>query len=408
MSFSLKAFIILAIFVRVGLFFLPSLKIDMDGWKAWSVRLVQVGPSHFYSKDYFSDYFPGYLYVLWFSGGIFSLFSLSINSLSFEIFLKFLTLLFDIGSALIIYRIVSRYNKKWSNAAPLLYILNPVTAFNNSVWGQVDGIFTFFILISSLFLFEQKKLYKSVIAITLGFLVKPHVLAIIPVLIFNSFKNFSISRIIKGIFLGFTLLIFLSFPFFTNNPISGLFNLANGAQNVYQYTSLYAFNFWGIIGAWQPDNQIFFMLTFKTWGIALYLFSTLLILFSLSKKQDLKQYYFASSLLLFSFFIFLTRMHERYLFPFFALFLIAALVKKSKLLLVFYGIISFLHFLNLWFVYYYYNFVFVSSYSKNLFLEKLYPSYIFVGNNFKLLSASMVILFGILLLYYYKSYVKKS
>lgn len=392
----------------------------MNSWKAWSYKLAQVGPSNFYSPNYFSDYFPGYLYILWISGSLFNLFSMPITGLLFEFFLKFVTSLFDIGSAFYIYKIVSRYNKKWAYFAPILYLANPAVIFNSSVWGQIDGIFTFFLLASAYFLFEKKKIFKSSMALTLGTLIKPHSLAFAPILLIHLIRNFSKEKIIKSVILGTFLLLILSFPFFPSNPILGLLQLGNKSQDVYSYTSLFAFNFWGIFGAWKPDN-LEFILSLKTWGIVLYLCSIVLISLpflkqslrseDLRKKVKTGQLYFAISLSLFSFFLFLTRMHERYLFPFLAFFLIATIIQKSKTFLTFYFLISILHFINLWFVYYYYNHVYGISSSAlvhqnassayNLF-------YILVNDNFKYFSLLMLILFGVLLIFYYRPYAKKG
>src|SRR5262249_23275292 len=133
---------------RIFLFTFPSFQIDINDYKAWSIKLSQSGPSNFYSKDYFSDYFPGYLYILWISGFLFKTLAIPISSLHFEFFLKSINILFDIGSAFIIYKIVLKYNKKWAKIAPIFYLINPAVVFNSSVWGQIDGIFTFFILLS--------------------------------------------------------------------------------------------------------------------------------------------------------------------------------------------------------------------------------------------------------------------
>ena len=382
----------------------------MNGWKAWSYRLAQVGASNFYSPEYFSDYFPGYLYILWISGTLFNFLSIPINSLYFEFFLKFITTIFDIGSALIIYKIVLNHNRRFAPWSAIFYLLNPAVAFNSSAWGQVDGIFTFFILLSCFFLTEKKKIFKSSVATVLGILVKPHSLALIPVLSFFIFKNFSIEKILKSLIVSVFLLIVLSLPFFPKNPLFGLLELANKSQDVYQYTSLFAFNFWGIVGSWRPDNQIL-VLSYKTWGTVLYLFSLVLIFFPIIRKKiSSKQFYFIAALTLFSFFLFLTRMHERYLFPFLSFILIAAIINKSKALFSIYIISSILHLINLWFVYYYYNFIYEISSSAYNFVDPLIANYayLFINNNFKFFSILMVTLFLYLLFVYYKSYAKKD
>lgn len=374
----------------------------MSDWKAWSMRLAQVGPQNFYSQNYFSDYFPGYLYILWIGGLLFNLFSIPINGLYFEFFIKLITTVFDLGSAYYIFKIVHKHNKSWANLAFILYLLNPAVIFNTSVWGQVDGVFTFFLIFSSYLLTQKKEAFKSTFIYSLGVLVKPQSLALFPISFFWVFKNFTTVKLLKSLALGALALILLSIPFFLKNPILGIFDLAITSQNVYKFTSLFAFNFWSIVGWWKSD-EMSFIITYKLWGVILYLISTVLIIIPfLKKKVDSSQYYFAASLSFLSFFLFLTRMHERYLFPFLAFILIAAMVKKSKFLLASYITVSILHFVNLWFVYYNYNFN--PTHANNMF----YFLYVFINNNYKIFSIIMLVLFFSLLVLYYRLYAKKN
>ncbi len=42
---------------------------DIACFAAWADRIFQVGPGNFYSPEIFTDYPPGYMYVLWLIGG---------------------------------------------------------------------------------------------------------------------------------------------------------------------------------------------------------------------------------------------------------------------------------------------------------------------------------------------------
>ena len=42
--------------------------VDLVSFRAWADDLAQNGPFGFYSRPYFHDYTPGYLYVLWLTG----------------------------------------------------------------------------------------------------------------------------------------------------------------------------------------------------------------------------------------------------------------------------------------------------------------------------------------------------
>ncbi|HEV8229447.1 MAG TPA: hypothetical protein VGQ86_05770, partial [Candidatus Limnocylindria bacterium] len=48
----------------------PGFPSDVGTFQAWAEHMVQVGPAAFYSPDYFSDYPPAYLYVLWSLGAL--------------------------------------------------------------------------------------------------------------------------------------------------------------------------------------------------------------------------------------------------------------------------------------------------------------------------------------------------
>ncbi len=81
-SFSVRASPILLVLglgllVRLGAAALPGFGIDLGTFQFWSVKLAEQGPWDFYSPGFFSDWAPGYLYVLWLIGSLDSLFAFS-------------------------------------------------------------------------------------------------------------------------------------------------------------------------------------------------------------------------------------------------------------------------------------------------------------------------------------------
>src|SRR5579884_3167914 len=122
----LLTLITLAVLFRLYCISLPGFKIDLGLFEAWAARLADIGPVHFYAPGYFTDYFPGYLYILWFLGKTFPLLSHSpISSVDFEHYLKFTTNLFDFGTAFLIYKIVAKKDREWGLTASFLYLINP-------------------------------------------------------------------------------------------------------------------------------------------------------------------------------------------------------------------------------------------------------------------------------------------
>lgn len=400
----LVKFLILIIVIRLFLIVLPSFRIDMSDWQAWSARLVEVTPLHFYAPNYFADYFPGYLYILWFLGKSANLFHISIFSLGFEFYLKFFTNIFDIGTAYYIYKIVCRYQKKLSLVAAIFYLANPALTFNSSVWGQVDGIVTFFLVYSAYNLLELKKLYRFNIVFAFSILIKPQALAIFPIMITNLITSFKFSKYISLLLIPI-LVLFFSLPFFLKDPILGLFHLFQKSSNVYPYTSMFSYNLWSFAGWWVKDSIPLLGISYQIWGVIIYFISIIFILMPLFKKKGYKEgflIYFACSLALFSFFLFLTRIHQRYLFPFFAFLLIIAFIQNSIKLKILYVLLSLIHFLNLVFVYYYYNYVYLNPKFSSLLIYKL------LSTNYNLFSFINLFCFGILILTYYRFIYKDS
>ena len=267
--------ILIVTFIATRLFLtgLPSLQIDMNSWQAWSARLTDVGPSNFYTPGYFADYFPGYLYLLWILGLIFKIFSSQIFSSEFAVTLKIITNIFDIGTAFLIYKIVLKYNSSWAKPAGVFYLANPALIFNSSIWGQVDGILTFFLVLSVYLLVEVKNLLFWSITTSIAILIKPQALAILPLIFVYMIRHFPLKKVVLAVIGILTLPILISIPFFPQNPLFDLMNLFKNTAEGYKYTSLYAFNFWSIVGWWKSDIDLWFLTTHQIWGVFLYFIS---------------------------------------------------------------------------------------------------------------------------------------
>src|SRR5260221_10831792 len=115
-KFWLYILVFLAIILRVILASLPSFKIDADSFFAWALRLADLGPTHFYSKDVFTDYTPGYLYVLFLLGLINKIFSFTGEQ--FYLLLKIPSILAEVAIGIFVFIICEQ--KKLSTKNSLL------------------------------------------------------------------------------------------------------------------------------------------------------------------------------------------------------------------------------------------------------------------------------------------------
>lgn len=397
----LKIFFVAVLLIRVILMFQPSFKIDMNDWQAWAARLVEVGPFSFYSANFFADYFPFFYFSLFILAKIFALIfgKVAIFSIGFEIYIKVISNVFDVLTALIIYRIINKHSKKWAFLGSILYLLNPSIIFNSSVWGQIDAIPTFLLTFSLYQLEEKKNIVKSLTTSVLSFLIKPLNIALFPLMLFRIIKNFSVQKILIASGLSLLAFFIVTIPFFPKDPIFGAFKHLSNSLNVYPYTSLNAYNFWSLFGWWKLDSLQVFNLSYHLWGYILFSLIVLIIFIPLLRKKS-KSFitldYLIYTILSFAFFLFLTRIHERHLFPVFALLIISACIFRSRILIASYIVLAIINFINLFYSYYYYNVIYNNPVPpKNIIFD--------ISSNYQLIFSMLsLILFGIMLGVYYK------
>jgi len=175
----------------------------------------------------------------------------------------------------------------------------------------------------------------------------------------------------------FTFLI-LALPFY-NDSVHGLIveliKIYTSGYGQYAFNSVNAFNLWALLGLMKPDNTVILSLSYKIWGYILFGLLFVYVIISVATKDksgnikedksgnikedksgNIKEdksgnksdvlIYFAGAVLLFGFFMFFTRIHERYLFPMFApLVIVASLDKRLKYV---YWILTFTFLFNLY------------------------------------------------------------
>ncbi|MBI3443664.1 glycosyltransferase family 39 protein, partial [Candidatus Woesebacteria bacterium] len=292
-------------------------------------------------------YTPGFLYWLWLAG--------KVGWLS-DLMIKIPVVFADVATGALIWWVVRKADKKFANLVFFFYILNPAVIFNGSVWGQIDGIFTLFLFLSAYFLIKKENYIASSLFWALSFLIKPQAIAVLPALSIVIFKKFSFKGLLFSTLVTLVTLLPLSLPFFPQNPVLGLPALVAKMSGYYSYTSVFAFNFWSLVGMWKPDSQVFLGLSLFWWGIILYAASLVAIIYGFRKNLDNKVViYLILALSSFSFFLFPTRVHERYLFPALSFLLVYAGLTKSKGLIGIFGLTSVLHLVNLYHSYSYYE-----------------------------------------------------
>ncbi len=354
--------LIFAFLLRLALSFLPAFEFDQNAFRFWSVRLAEGGFSNFYSKDVFTSNPVGFLFFLWFFGAlkltILSGSQFFSQNANYDLLLKLPANVADLATAAIIYFLIKiKINKKWALLGFALFAFNPVTLFVSAVWGQYDAIAALFALLALLTLQYSKIEELAALFFATALSLKPQTISLAPALGFAllvlkkplEWLSFAV------IFVFWALLIYL--PFFPKNPLAGLIYVNTSSTGLFTCTTCFALNFWGIFGNWKDDLQIFLGLPLLYWGMILLGLSFLIIFLvgPFKKKFSDPFIFLTTSVSMMAFFIFSTRMHERYLYYFFPFLLISSLLLKSRTLIWFYITISFFYFINLYIPYAYYN-----------------------------------------------------
>ena len=82
---------------------------DTNCFFSWAHMLWKNGISNFYSPDYFCDYPPGYLYILWLLGGLLDAFGLNSITGASLLIIKTPALLCDLTAGYLIYHYAGKH-----------------------------------------------------------------------------------------------------------------------------------------------------------------------------------------------------------------------------------------------------------------------------------------------------------
>ncbi len=242
-------------------------EVDINCFRAWSMRMASVGPLGFYAPDYFCDYPPGAMLLLWPVGLLLSTVGLNNEGLTLLI-LKFLPILADLLGAVVLFRYASkRLTSSHAIAVSLLYLFNPAVLVNGAAWGQVDSVLTLFLLLTTLSAME-KKWRMAIPLFFVSALVKPQALLFAPIGAIAWICHLSDTQkadrkavLIQsaiGLCIGFGSAVAIVVPFAARqiNPWTWVFELYAETLRSYAYVTLNTANLYYLFGAnWTSLTQ---------------------------------------------------------------------------------------------------------------------------------------------------------
>ena len=309
---------------------------DVTCFQAWSDMVYQNGITKFYHLDAFTDYPPGYMYVLYVVAWIRGVFDINVSSDASVYLLKLFPMLCDLGTGYLIYKLA---RKKFSNTCSVIltgvYVLSPAVVLNSSVWCQVDSVFTLTVLLTCYLCMEKKRI-PAYFVFAIGVLLKPQTLIFTPILIFTIIEqvflqDFNWKKFVKDLCWGLgaiVTMLLLAMPFGLDKVISQY----RDTLGSYEYASVNAYNFWALLGQnWKTQSGTLLGMEYRHWGELAILVAVALgawIFFKL--KEDKSKYFLSMAAIVCTMFIFSVRMHERYMYPAMALILIGYVISRKK------------------------------------------------------------------------------
>ncbi len=329
----LGAIVLAALSVRLVL--APQTKLehqgDMELWRIWGYYGKQGGVVDMYRHPpgppqypfiLQPNYLPPYLYVLWTSETI-RRWVVPGNQTgpTSSLIYKIPAMLFDGATVLLLAWIIKRRSgERWALLGAGLYAFLPVAVIDSAVWGQIDAINTFFMVLTVWFM-TQRRFALATMAFTIAFFFKMQSIILLPLLVMELARHHR--QLIKSLGAGFGTAIVLNLPFLVTGQLVNVLGVIAGAVGSYQRLSLNAYNLWWLIGGGgqriRSDLQTFLGLPLVLFGFALFFAAVGYVVWWRSQVKSADGLWVAAAFLALAFFMLPTEMHERYLFPFFAL-----------------------------------------------------------------------------------------
>ncbi|MFH1475492.1 MAG: hypothetical protein ABIG85_06505, partial [Chloroflexota bacterium] len=332
--------------------------VDLGSFGGWAMELARHGPWGLYDRPIFVDYTPGYLYVLWGLGHVSQALAVPIGDL-----LKLPAIFADLALALAIFALAAELgaSRRGAIAAVAVFLLVPITWFDSAVWAQVDSVGTVFLVLAVRELWRGRS-ERAAILTTVAAIIKPQFGILIPLAAVVIIRRHWVERrddgsplgggpvrivttTIAGIFtatlvcLPFGLAI-VPLPFLGISLDESLLGQILKTGGGYPWATVNAYNPWALFsldgsglasaGTWirdvaNPESPADLFLA--PLGIPAVLVGGVLITAAIGalsvllwrRHDDRRMLLVALAVMAIAFFVLPTRVHERYLYPFFAL-----------------------------------------------------------------------------------------
>ena len=331
----------------------PGHKTDMSCFSAWADMLYKDGFAAFYSSDAFTDYPPGYMYILRLVGWAKSLYPYTAGQTN--VIIKAPAVLCDIAMGTIVYNEAKKYTPfEKAQLLGIMYLFNPAAIIDSAVWGQVDSVYLLPLALALIFAADQK-VFPSCIAFALAILFKPQAIIFTPVFLFVSFDYIKSSDNVKTawvkIISGLAAAALVFFGAVAPFGIKETFSQYADTLGSYSYTTVNAFNIWGFLGLnWHELN-----LSITILGYIFIPIVCVMSAFIYFNGDDKTKVFSSSAFLGFAVYMLTVKMHERYAFCTIALMLLACCRSQSRKSFISFILLTLSQMINISWIYFVYE-----------------------------------------------------
>ncbi|HSW41957.1 MAG TPA: hypothetical protein VLM76_05575, partial [Patescibacteria group bacterium] len=339
----------LALRLIIAYVFLPGsgFGVDLASFSGWAIELARNGPWSIYERPIFIDYSPGYLYVLWALGLVSQALAIPVGEL-----LKLPAIFADLALAVTIFVLAADLgaSRRGAVVAAGTFLLVPVTWFNSAVWGQVDSVGTLVLLLALRDLWRGRS-ERAAILTTIAAIIKPQFGILIPLAAAVIIRRHWMERpddgsrlgggpvrILTTTVAGLVTATLVCLPF--GITIVGLAEQLVETAAGYPFLTVNGYNLWALVsldgaglasvGTWirdaanplNPADPYFAPLGIPAvlLGSGLLVAAIMALMALLWRRHDDRRVLLAAlAVMAIAFFVLPTRVHERYLYPFFAL-----------------------------------------------------------------------------------------
>ncbi len=320
---------------------------DIMCFKSWAIRLAQLGLQGFYSPDYFADYPPGYMLVLFVIGKLASLFGLEQASGAFTLLIKLPAIFADILLGWVVYSYArERISKSAALVLSSLVALSPVIILVSALWGQIDSVFTLFMLLSLIFVY-RKKYYTGAFLYAVCMVIKPQAFLIAPVYMCAYISEKNPKMLAKSLIIGISTVLLAALPFTQNFNFMWLVDKYSATLKSYPYVTVNAYNLYALLGYnWKELSHKVFGLSISVWSYFVIIGVTIGSIWFYIKSKEPAKLFYTAYLITTVMFTFGAKMHERYLFPALFLLIMTFIFTGDKRILFLFIAQSAAHYLN--------------------------------------------------------------